>query len=64
MWLNNSRDTLTPWKGGSGGYAKFNIHSKDSLTELMSNGTGCWGTTIKKNKDSLNMLSSMEFEFN
>ena len=36
VWINNSRDTLTPWKGGSGGYAKVKIHSKDSLTEYMS----------------------------
>ena len=43
IWLNNARDTLTPWKGGSGGYAKIKIHSKDSLTESMSNGTGSWG---------------------
>ena len=28
IWLNNARDTLTPWKGGSGGYAKIKIHSK------------------------------------
>ena len=39
IWLNNARDTLTPWKGGSGGYAKFKDSFKDSLTESMSNGT-------------------------
>ncbi len=55
IWLNNARDTLTPWKGGSGGYAKIKIHSKDSLTESMSNGTGAWGANVKKNKDSLNI---------
>ena len=55
VWINNSRDTLTPWKGGSGGYAKIKIHSKDSLTEYMSNGTGWWGSYVKNNKDSLNI---------
>ena len=55
IWLNNARDTLTPWKGGSGGYAKIKIHSKDSLTESMSNGTGSWGVYVKNTKDSLNI---------
>lgn len=57
LWLNNSRDTLTPWKGGSGGYAKFTVHSADSITEKTTNGTGTWGTTIKNYKDSLNVSS-------
>ena len=43
IWLNNVKDTLTPWKGGSGGYAKFVVHSTDSITEKTSNGTGTWG---------------------
>ena len=55
IWLNNVKDTLTPWKGGSGGYAKFVVHSADSITEKTSNGTGTWGTTIKNYKDSLNV---------
>ena len=60
IWLNNARDTLTPWKGGSGGYAKIKIHSKDSLTESMSNGTGSWGVYVKNTKDSLN-VSYLDF---
>ena len=47
IWLNNSRDTLTPWKGGSGGYAKFVVHSPDSITEKTTNGTGGWGCNKK-----------------
>ena len=32
MWLNNFwKDSTAPWKGGSGGYGKFNIYSRDSL---------------------------------
>jgi hypothetical protein len=57
IWLNNSRDTLTPRKGGSGGYAKFTVHSSDSITEKTSHGTGYWGTAIKDYKDSLNVSS-------
>ena len=57
IWLNNSRDTLTPWKGGSGGYAKFVVHSPDSITEKTTNGTGGWGSAIKNYKDSLNVSS-------
>ncbi|MBF11212.1 MAG: hypothetical protein CMC63_03180 [Flavobacteriaceae bacterium] len=55
IWINNARDTLTPWKGGSGGYGKIKIHSSDSLTEMISNGTGSWGTYVKNNKDSLDI---------
>ena len=52
MWVNNFWiDSTTPWKGGSGGYGKFNIYSRDSLTELMSNGTGLMGTDIKQYKE-------------
>lgn len=52
MWVNNFWiDSTTPWKGGSGGYGKFNIYSRDSLTELMSNGTGLMGTDLKQYKD-------------
>ena len=33
MWINNFwKDSMAPWKGGSGGYGKFNIYSRDSLT--------------------------------
>jgi hypothetical protein len=57
IWLNNARDTLTPWKGGSGGYAKYKVHSSDSITEQISHGTGSWGATVKNYKDSLNVSS-------
>ena len=26
-----------------GGYAKYKMHSKDSLTEYITHGTGWWG---------------------
>ena len=52
MWLNNFwKDSTAPWKGGSGGYGKFNIYSRDSLTELMSNGTGLMGSGLKEYKE-------------
>ena len=38
----------------SGGYGKFNIYSRDSLTELMSHGTGLMGAGLKKYKDENN----------
>ena len=25
IWINNYKDSLSPWKGGSGGYGKFKI---------------------------------------
>ena len=41
MWMNNFVDTINnPWNAGMGGYGKFSIHSHDSLTEFMANGTG------------------------
>ena len=52
MWVNNFwKDSLAPWKGGAGGYGKFNIYSRDSLTELISHGTGLMGASIKEYKD-------------
>lgn len=52
MWINNFwKDSLAPWKGGSGGYGRFNIYSRDSLTELMSHGTGLMGAGLKKYKE-------------
>tara|TARA_B110000027_G_scaffold109024_1_gene116321 strand:+ start:80 stop:1012 length:933 start_codon:yes stop_codon:yes gene_type:complete len=54
IWINNYKDSLSPWKGGSGGYGKFKIHSKDSITEMISHGTGFWGAMVKNYKDSLN----------
>lgn len=52
MWINNFwKDSMAPWKGGSGGYGKFNIYSRDSLTELMSHGTGLMGAGLKQYKD-------------
>ena len=55
IWLNNYKDTLSPWKGGSGGYGKYKINSKDSITERISHGTGRWGAMVKNYKDSLNL---------
>ncbi|MDC2996861.1 hypothetical protein OAY14_01635 [Flavobacteriaceae bacterium] len=58
MWINNFwKDSMAPWKGGSGGYGKFNIYSRDSLTELMSHGTGLMGAGLKQYKDE-NSLES------
>ena len=55
MWINNFwKDSLAPWKGGAGGYGKFNIYSRDSLTELITHGTGLMGASIKKYKDEEN----------
>jgi len=49
MWMNNSVDTINnPWNAGMGGYGKFKIHSYDSLTEFMANGTGWFGAYLKK----------------
>ena len=54
MWMNNSVDTINnPWNAGMGGYGKFKIHSYDSLTEFMANGTGWFGAYLKNYKDSL-----------
>ena len=55
IWLNNVKDTLTPWKGGSGGYAKFVVHSADSITEKTSNGTGSGCLQLKTTKIHLNV---------
>tara|TARA_X000000950_G_scaffold257433_1_gene323896 strand:- start:1038 stop:1961 length:924 start_codon:yes stop_codon:yes gene_type:complete len=56
MWVNNFwKDSTAPWKGGSGGYGKFNIYSRDSLTELMTNGTGLMGASVKEYKDKNNL---------
>ena len=55
IWLNNFKDSLSPWKGGAGGYGKFSVFSKDSLTEFISHGTGGWGAWVKRYKDSLNV---------
>ena len=54
--MNNSADTINnPWNAGMGGYGKFKIHSYDSLTEFMANGTGWYGAYLKNYKDSLNV---------
>ena len=56
IWMNNSADTINnPWNAGMGGYGKFKIHSYDSLTEYMANGTGWFGAYLKNYKDSLNV---------
>ena len=55
VWLNNRGDNTLPWKGGMGGYAKYKMHSKDSLTEYITHGTGWWGAYVKNLKDSLNI---------
>ena len=55
VWINNSRDTLTLHGKEVVEDMKVKIHSKDSLTEYMSNGTGWWGSYVKNNKDSLNI---------
>ena len=73
MWVNNFwKDSTAPWKGGSGGYGKFNIYSRDSLTELMSHGSGLMGVDLKEYKDkndvtfqawnmSINLVENKEF---
>ena len=54
VWLNNWTDTINnPWSGGMGGYGKYKVHSKDSLSEYMSHGTGWFGAFLKNYKDSL-----------
>ena len=56
LWMNNFADTVNnPWNAGMGGYGKFKIHSNDSLTEYMANGTGWFGAYLKNYKDSLNV---------
>ena len=36
VWINNWTDTINnPWPGGMGGYGKYKVHSKDSLSEYM-----------------------------
>lgn len=54
IWINNQKDSLLPWEGGMGGYGKYVVNSKDSITEDTSHGTGWWGTYLKNYKDSLN----------
>ena len=73
MWVNNFwKDSTAPWKGGSGGYGKFNIYSRDSLTELMSHGSGLMGVSLKEYKDkndvtfqawnmSINLVENKEY---
>jgi len=54
VWLNNWADTINnPWSGGMGGYGKYKVHSKDSLSEYMSHGTGWMGAYLNNYKDSL-----------
>ncbi len=54
IWLNNWADTINnPWSGGMGGYGKYKVHSKDSLSEYMSHGTGWFGAFLNNYKDSL-----------
>jgi len=54
VWLNNWTDTINnPWSGGMGGYGKYKVHSKDSLSEYMSHGTGWFGAFLNNYKDSL-----------
>lgn len=55
IWLNNRGDNTLPWKGGMGGYAKYKMHSNDSLTEYITHGTGWWGAYLKNLKDSLDI---------
>ena len=55
IWINNVKDSLLPWKGGMGGYGKYIVNSKDSITENISHGTGWWGAAVKNYKDSLNV---------
>ena len=55
IWINNQIDSLLPWKGGMGGYGKYVVNSKDSITEDISHGTGWWGAAVKNYKDSLNV---------
>ena len=57
IWINNAKDTLLPWKGGSGGYGKFVINSKDSITEDISHGTGWWGTMVKDLSQFINFAA-------
>ena len=54
IWLGNWGDSINnPWQGGSGGYGKYKVHSKDSLSEYMSHGTGWFGAYLNNYKDSL-----------
>ncbi len=54
IWLNNWADTINnPWSGGMGGYGKYKVHSKDSLSEYMSHGSGWMGAYLNNYKDSL-----------
>ena len=62
MWVNNFwKDSTAPWKGGSGGYGKFNIYSRDSLTELMSHGSGLMGVSLKEYKDKNDVTNNVSF---
>ncbi len=54
VWLNNAK-AETPWKGGSGGYGKYTVNSKESLTEHMSGGIGGMAYWVNNYKDSLNL---------
>jgi len=54
FWISNMSDTINnPWPGGNGGYGKYKIHARDSLTEYLTNGTGWFGAFLKNLKDSL-----------
>lgn len=56
IWLHNRSDTINyPWVGGNGGYGRFDLESKKSLTEKLYNGTGWFGSYVKLLKDSLNI---------
>ena len=55
IWINNQKDSLLPWKGGMGGYGKYVVNSKDSITEDISHGTGWWGAAVRNYRDSLNV---------
>lgn len=53
MWVNNTGDTVnSPWKGGMGGFGKYEMKD-DILTEKMQSGAGWFGGSLDYYKDSL-----------
>lgn len=63
VWLNNAKDSLSPWKGGAGGYGKFEINSKDSITESISHGTGGMLGWLNDAKNSKPLVFGLSINF-
>ncbi len=54
MWVNNTGDTVnSPWKGGMGGFGKYEMKDGNILTEKMQSGAGWFGGSLDYYKDSL-----------